>query len=398
MKPSIYLFKYLPVAFLCIVIIAGCQKRNSDPLSPVNPGVSSSLTVDSFSNRLQFFNVSKKQGAIPNGPGGGLLKISFKDTLYLFDQVKRPIKFLHMDTTKNVSGVYLQLQASSNGSPASHYYDIPEVTDVADSDTVSVILIGIDPEGLSLPQSFDVRIVPYDKNKQPIAHAIRPLRIENPKKQMPGTAGSCGLAGAASDIWAWEMSITQGPGLPFYNDPFTIHSAGGQDIEGSCCRGKSTWPLFCLGEKKHNARLHFATYYQIKQETFSFLNGGRFFRVTDEDSPVPVPASSDFCGSGAGIVLPGEKITKYEGDWMIAPAKISPNAPSFIKEDSLELILITKSSSGTGYGNPGGVIHQLDCEQGSLVLVQADREGGGKVLVKLYARKKLGDPSWYNFN
>ena len=240
--------------------------------------------------------------------------------------------------------------------------------------------------------------MPYDKNKQPIASAIRPLKIDRPRKQTPGNAGSCGLGGAANDVWVWEMSITQGPGVPFYNDPFTIHSGGGQEIEGSCCQDKTTWPQFCVGEQKHNKRLRFATYYQIKQETFSFLNGGRFLRVTEEDSPVPVPDESDFCGSGAGKVLPGQKITTYDGDWLIVPAKLSSNTPAFLKGDSLELILVTKSSTGTGYGNPGGVIHQLDCELGALVLVQSEREGSGKHLVKLYGRKKLGVPTWHNFN
>lgn len=381
-------------ASLCMIGVGGCKKRNLDPVPPAGPGGTTNMIVDTVSGRLQFFDGSKKQGPIPNGPAASSLKISFKDTFYLFDEIKRPMKFLHMDITKNVSGVFLQVQATSNGSAASHYYDIPEVPDVADSDTVSVIMIGIDPRGLPLPQTYDVRIVPYDENKQPIASAVRPLKIDHPKKQTPSNAGSCGLGGAATDIWAWDLSLTDGPGVLFYNDPFTIHSAAGQDIEGSCCRGNTTWPEFCVGEQKHNRRLHFSTYYQIKQETFSFLNGGQFVRVTEEDSPVPLPDESDFCGSGAGKVRASLKTTRYDGDWTIRPI----NRPSLYKGDSLELILITKSSTGTGYGNPGGVIHQLDCELGSLVLVQSIGEGSGKYLIKFYSRKKIIDLLWYSFS
>ena len=400
MNYSIQLIKFSFAVLISMVV--GCKKVNSDSTPPVvvvgNPGAPANPTVDTVSNRLQFLNPSKKQGVIPKGPAGSSLKISFKDTLYVFDEIKRSIKFLHLDTTKNVSGVYLQVQASANGNPATHYYDVPEVPDVADSDTVSVIMIGIDPGGLTLPQTFDVRIVPYDKNKQPIAEAIKPIKIDNPKKQTSPVGGSCGISLPVSEYWAWEASFGVGSGLAFFNDPSTVHGAAGQDIEGSCCSGKSKWPEFCLGEKKHNKSLHFGTYYQIKQETFTFFSGGTFFRLTHEDSPVPVPAESDFCGSGSGKVLPGEKITKYDGEWTIVPAKIDANAPSFLKKDSLELLLLHKSSTGTGYGNPGGVIHQLDCEIGSLVLVQRSGEGGGTQLVKVYGRRKLGVSSWHNFN
>ncbi len=398
MNCSTYVFKGLTILLFCVVVIGSCRKKNSDPVPPGNPGNPANATVDFVSNRLQFLKSSKKQGIIPKGPTGSLLKISFKDTLFLFDEIKRSIKFLHMDTTKNVSGVYLQVQASSNGGTASHYYDIPEVADVADSDTVSVILIGVDPAGLPLPQTFDVRIVPYDKNKQPIAEAIKPIKIDRPKKELPGNAGTCGISLPTNEFWAWELSVSSGSGQPFYNDPFVIHSAGGQDIEGSCCSGKSSWPLFCVGEIKHNKRLHFGTYYQIKQETFTFYSAGSFFRLTLEDSPVPVPNESDFCGSGAGKVLPGEKLTTYDGDWKIVPVKLPANPPVWLNKDSLELILLGKSSTGTGYGNPGGVIHQLDCELGSLVLVQIDKEGGGRHLVKVYGRRKIGGSPWYNFN
>ena len=94
--------------------IFSCHKNNDSPEDPpVNPG--DSTNVDTISNHLQFTGAIKKPGTIPSGPAVSSLKISEKDTIYLMDKVKRSIKFLHMDTTKNVAGIYLQVHQSVAG-------------------------------------------------------------------------------------------------------------------------------------------------------------------------------------------------------------------------------------------------------------------------------------------
>ena len=145
-------------------LISSCRKSGGDGGTVVPPG--GSPDADSLSDHLQFLKATKKQGSIPKGPSGSSLKISLEDTLYLVDQVVLPIKFQHLDTTQNVSGIFLQVEALVNGSPvdASNYYDVPEVPELDSSDTVSVIMVGINPTDLQLPLSFNVIITPYNSS------------------------------------------------------------------------------------------------------------------------------------------------------------------------------------------------------------------------------------------
>ena len=138
---------FLPV--ICTGILVSCHKTGGTG-GPGNPQTSAG--ADSISNHLQFVNAAKKQGTIPQGPSNSALKISFEDTLFLVDQVKLPVKFLHADTSQNVAGIYLQVHVALIGGPvdASYYYDIPEVPSLDSSDTVSVIMVGIDPRRFSL--------------------------------------------------------------------------------------------------------------------------------------------------------------------------------------------------------------------------------------------------------
>ena len=83
-----------------------------------------------------------------------------------------PIEFLH-DAATNVAGVYIQVHrpaASTAGDPlyATYHYDVPELAESAESDTVSVIFVGFDPTGLELPLSLPVTISPYGENGQPL--------------------------------------------------------------------------------------------------------------------------------------------------------------------------------------------------------------------------------------
>src|SRR5688500_6177409 len=95
----------LQVASCCLLLFLCGQffscNKNDPPPDPVDPG-SGASNADTISNHLQFWNATKKTGSIPRGPAGSTLMISFKDTLYLNDEIARPIKFLHEDTTKNV--------------------------------------------------------------------------------------------------------------------------------------------------------------------------------------------------------------------------------------------------------------------------------------------------------
>jgi hypothetical protein len=399
MKSPILFLKFFCVAMLSACFILSCKKTDTSATPPVNPGVL--VNADSLSDRLQFFGAVKKQGKIPAGPAGSSLKISFKDTLYLMDQVKRPIKFLHIDTTKNVAGVYMQVFIGGTGGSvgATYYYDVPEVPEISESDTVSVVTIGFDPVGSKPPLTFDMKIIPYDKNKQPLGQADRHVKITEHNTDPKSNAGSCGLALPSGEYWRWQCSyiVNSSGGFSFYNDPNKFFGAEGQFIKGSCCNGVSIYGTCPGSPLPPNRSLHFATYYRIASELLAFNSNGTFIRETIEESPIPLPASSDFCSVAEGVVKANTNFTTYNGNYTITPATLPPDLQGY-KDDSLKLSLLQTSSTGFGYGNPGGIIHQLDCNIGALVLIQVDPEGFGQHLFKFYERRLPGDILWWTFN
>jgi len=388
----------------CGILLLSCNSDDpeTEPEIPElgDSSTAGSIDADTISNHLQFFNATKIQGTIPRGALVSSLKISFEDTLFLTNELKGPIKFLHLLPSKNVAGIYVQAHDAVGGSSASYYYDVPEIPDLADSDSISVIMIAVDPVGLIDLNSagassliFAITIVPYDENGQPIAEDIRPVKIvESISDPL------CSLVLPPGDYWGWDASFI--PDDPFfYNEPNKVFGAGGQFINGSCCNGVSVYGL-CPGAMETNAKLHFATYYKINGESLTFFDDGTFFRETFEDSPLAAPAESNFCVSGEGVVLESLNHTKYVGNWTTSPITLPPNlAYLSLYDNPLQLTLQGTSSSGGGFGNPGGIIRQLDCSIGILWLVQIDREGGGRHLYKVYSHRggSGGHLIWYPF-
>ena len=379
MKCAIQLLKFAFVALFCSGLIFSCKKNDDeDPVDPPPPTDTTGVVLhgDTILNHLQFLNATKITGAIPKGPSGSSLKISFKDTLYLSDKVKRPIKFLHKDTTQNVAGVFLHVTGGTGGT---FYYDVPEAPDMADSDTVSVILIGVDPEGLTgtgtgvppagpgSPVPFTVTIVPYGDDKQPIGTATKPGIIEKPKVN---PTGSCSLV--TGDYWDWDMSYIPLPDssgkFAFYNDPKKIWGLGGQNIRGCCANGVSSYSANC--SVPNQRYLNFQTIFGDIEEIYQFFGDGTFVSYASRFYTTPEPQLSNFCGSGQGVVTTKNSAQTKNGTWSIGPA--SP-----LGKDSLYLdMLVTFSTTAgnAGYYIPRGIIHQLDCKVGTLVVIRRNSE------------------------
>ena len=408
MKTFIQVLKFSCLVMLCSVFILACKK--GEPDANPGPGTPTDTTtvedVNNVSDHLQFLGSTKKQGKIPAAPAGGSsLKISIKDTLYLVEGMKIPVKFLHQDTTKNVAGVYVQVHGlfiGSTGGPldATHYYDVPELTETAENDTVSVILIGFDPTDFKFPLSFTVTITPYDPSGQPLDVTEVPVTVVELKDD-PKKSGNCGLVLPDGDFWAWDLSyILTDPydgTFSFYSDPRVIFGKGGQNIKGCCVNGVSDYGATCLQKDSiYEKRLHFSTYYQIRSETFTFYDNGTFLRQTFEGTANPFPDESDFCGSGPGVVHEKLNHTVYNGNWTMNKMTVPPDLKPYYDTRNY-LTLQTTSSTGGGYGNPGGIVHQLDCRIGVLALIQLDREGFGQHLYKFYYRVSPGDLPWYPF-
>ena len=403
MKCTVQLLKFAFVALFCSVLICSCKKNDDeDPVDPPPPTDTTGVALngDTISNHLQFFNAKKITGAIPKGPSGSSLKISFKDTLYLSDKVKRPIKFLHMDTTQDVAGVFLHVTGGTGGT---FYYDVPEVRDMADSDTVSVIMIGVDPEGLTgtstgvppagpgSPVPFTVTIVPYGDKKQPIAEDTRPAIIE---KQKVNSAGSCSLV--TGDFWDWDISVipvlgTNGE-FVFFNSPQKVWGSLGQNIRGCCENGVSQYTSNCkLADHRY---LNFKTSFGDLEEIYQFFGDGTFVSYARRFYSTPEPQLSDFCGSGQGIVTYKYTPVTKNGTWSIGPTLPLGN-------DSLYLdMMVTFSTTGNaGYYMPRGVIHQLDCKVGSLVVIKPDNElpnNRDRDLYIFYKSRKVS--GWFPFS
>jgi hypothetical protein len=363
-----------------------CKKNGINGNLPT----STSLIADSLADRLQFANAKRKTGTAPKGASGASLKISFKDTLYLADHVQLPIKFLHMDTTQNVSGVFIQVQAAVIGGPvnATYYYDVPEVPILDSSDTVSVIMIGFNPASLKVPVSFNITITPHNSSGTPLAQSVKTIKVVEHTTDPKGNTGTCGLVSKATETWEWVMSYMEKS--TFTSTPQSVFGENGQIIKGSCCAGYSVYGI-CPGKREPNAYLHFNTFYQIAREELSFYSNGRYDRRTVERGANPLPDSSNFCLPFEGRVKTFLTETNYTGIYTTSPGGIMPDIQQL--GDSQRLSMLPEFSSGGGFGNPGGVIHYLDCR--SLVLIQQDLEGFGQHLYKIYQRSAV--EKWFEF-
>ena len=240
-------------------LISACEKTDPAPENPIQDG--GSVNAEIVANHLIFSNATKITGIVPKGPAGSSLKISIEDTLFLVDKYRVPVKFLHEDTTKNVAGVYAQIHVGSSG--GTYYYDVPEVSDIATNDTVSVVLIGIDRDGLlddlgvppaghsSTDISFDITFVPYDETGTPKGEVTVPVHISTPDTDL---SGECGLINGIGEYWVWGMSYITDPTDPtghiFFNSRDKLWGLMGQRIQGCCANGVSDYTANCLEENK----------------------------------------------------------------------------------------------------------------------------------------------------
>jgi hypothetical protein len=380
--------------------ILSCKKTDAPPENNNNNGNNSSgANADTVSNHLQFMVGQEIHGTSPKGPSGSSMKISFQDTLYLMDDVQIPIKFLQMDTTKKVSGVFIQVVGLQGGPIASNYYDVPNVAQIdSTSDTVSIIMVGIDPKGLDLPFDFNITITPHSSNGDPIVQITRPVKVTKHHKGPTTGQGACSLVLSPGKEWQWFSTSIKSrtrDGWDFFDDPNRVFGAGGQVINGSCCAGTSVYG-FCPGKHATNASLHFATYYQISDEIFTFTDQNNYSRITIEENPAPLPASSNFCAGPEGLVEPNIQTTSYTGTFAIVPATIPADLEHYGDSLEIQLTQTNTNGSGGGFGNGMGVIHNLDCEAGLLELIQVDLEGFGQHIYRLYKAVSQGSQKWFS--
>jgi hypothetical protein len=412
MKTLIQISNSCLYLFLCLILMLSCSSDDPavEPEPKMVPGNLTAEEVDKISDHMLFVGSTIKEGNSPSAPGGSSLKISIEDTLHLAAGIPVPVKFLH-DKLTNIGGAYIQVHSWSASTNAvvygTYHFDVPELAETNENDTVSIIMVAFDPTDFELPLPIDITITPYDENGQPLDKTEVPVVVDDPI-----TSGECGLVQPGS-YWEWEHSyilnldyvhtwINFGayPDLPDSTSVYAYYYApeklwgGNQMVKGCCNNGNSAYSASCLNTESERVLL-FLTYYQQDYESIEFRDNGTFHRVTMENSAKPAPDKTHFCNDIAGVVDITSNNVSHEGNWTITP-KVTVSVRNIYEEEDRTvdyLRLQGTSSTGGGWGNPGGAIIRLSCNQ--LILLQLDQEGGTNDLWKIY--KRSTGERWFQF-
>jgi hypothetical protein len=395
MKEVKALFKLLAAISVSGLLLFACS--TTDPV-PENSDPDTVEELDNIFNRFRLSSAAVKiAGNAPSSSGSSGLKFNIKDTLRLIQGVDIPIRFLHDETT-DVKGVYIQVVGGTFSS--THYYDLPEMVESEESDTVSIVVLdfeldddlpGVPPAGAP----FEIELTPYGPDGTPLEN-VQPIPViaEDPHPSVDGD-DVCGLPNGS---WLWELSYIKAEShLEFLNSPYKVWGLDGQMITGCCVDGVSGYGAFCLNEDPLTHKsLNFQTFFIYKDEVFKFFDDGTFVRFTSQYNANPFPLETDFCTDTKGLVREVMNNITYNGDWSTQRVTV-PEGLNRHYTTADYLTLRTTSSTGLGYGNPGGIIHHLSCNH--LVLIQPENEGGNRNLYKVYKRVVTdADIRWYSMN
>ncbi|HEX6224827.1 MAG TPA: hypothetical protein VFZ52_10480 [Chryseolinea sp.] len=399
MKEVKALLKFVAAMSVSGLLLLACT-NSIDPSPDPDVGDSGTATIEELDSIFDQFRLSpaaeKIAGHAPTSSGSSGLKINIKDTLRLIEGVDIPIRFLHTETT-DVKGVYIQVVGGSFSS--THYYDLPEIAESEESDTVSIVVLDfeIDDELPGVPPArapFEIEMTPYGPDGTPIEDAPPiPVIVGEPHPSMDN-----GLCGLPNGSWVWERSYIDGElDVEFFNSPYKVWGLEGQDIKGCCVDGISGYGAFCLNaDSEFQKTLNFQTFFIYKDEVFKFFDDGTFVRFTSQYNANPFPLETDFCTDTKGLVREVMNNITYNGDWSTRTVTM-PEGMNQYYSTADYLSLRTTSSTGLGYGNPGGIIHHLSCDH--LILIQPDNEGGDRNLYKVYKRIVTNeDIRWYAMN
>ncbi|MBC7920050.1 MAG: hypothetical protein H7Z75_03075 [Ferruginibacter sp.] len=424
MKILTQLFYFSCLVLVSSVSLLSCKpdEPEADPTTEKPADPTTIADMDKFSDHLQFFGAVKKPGKSPVAPGGSSLRISIKDTLYVVNGTETPIKFLHRDTTKNVAGAYVQVISTVGaGGSATFFYDVPEIPEVAPSDTVSAIGFGFNladfiNSGGVLPAGtpshiFDVTITPYNETGQPLDETVIPVVVNNAGGSKNLGSNSCSLVLAEGEHWFWTSSTTKSSGITTKNGgPEVI--TGGQYINGCCIDGIPRYTTLCAPNYK---RLYFNTYYRAASESITFRADGTYTRVTVEEYANPAPDVSDFCANGEGVIEHKNFVQFTDGKWAMernvsTPQGLRDYDKSMTTGDYLRLTPTSVTPSGGFIKTNGGFMWQDPCRPDTkfaspgvfgIVTPGSVIDGGGNQLVfKFFQRGKMvykDEDYWFTF-
>jgi len=346
------------------------EEENDDDNNP-NDTVLTSSEADKIADALLFKNSTKVTGTIPAVINTSLARTNSRDTIFLMDGVKIPIRLSHPEG-QIISGIYISVKGST------FYQDVPAEIE-EESDTVSIIIVEVDGGGINLPADVPADIVPYDNSKQPIDIIERTITIEEPVAPCdiliprPGTLSD--TTGYWAPAWYWHHTIVfNAAGDPtFVNAPGTAFITKTQ-YEGCC--DSSTGKNCNILSTTLNATADVTITYSILSETFAFFTDGTFVRQTHEQKQNFDPNTTDWCGGLAGYNYNNSVVT-YQGTHDYVPG--DTNISYLTKYSSCDLC---------GYGSPGGSL-AFSCH---LLVISRKSEGSNQV--RVYVRDPTSD--WYD--
>lgn len=188
--------KHWKMIAICVIMIAESISCSKPGKEEPGPGTTDTTGVASFFEQLDFFASSKITGEVPVPAANSILKKSFKDTLFLFEDLQTPFKFLHEDKLTDVAGLFI----SFPGSP--FYYDVPELQDSKTNDTVSVFTMGYRRANANAAGTAEITITPYNSARQPLIKFKTKVHVKKPKDI--DVDGFCGLQLELDEFWDWN--------------------------------------------------------------------------------------------------------------------------------------------------------------------------------------------------
>jgi hypothetical protein len=294
--------------------------------------------------------------------------------------LKIPLRISHPASVL-INGLFIAVKNST------FYYDVP-IQEEEDSDTVSLIILEIDPGEVDFPFDIPVEITPYDQSKLPIDVIERIVTVEDP------ASGGCDILadGDTTSIgppeWVWHATIVfDSQGEPtFVNAPGRVYGAS-QTIGGCCNEDPSVCPQLIYNPVKKFSELIYdsevtaGTLYSIDLEFFTFFKDGTFMRSTIEHIKNFSYDATDWCNGVAGY-NDRESYVEYYGTHNYVPGNtsISYGTTRSVCDDPLGIC---------GYGSRGGAL-EFSCH---MMTITAGVEGSKEV--RMYRRHSASEV-WYD--
>ncbi len=260
------------VVLLAITLFATCSDPAEDQdITPKEE--EKEITKDEADALLETlsFTASTKipriSGTVPPVANTSLVKTNSGDTIYTMPGIKMPLRISHPMSTA-VKGWYIAAKNSS------FYFDVP-IDDEEDSDSVSVVIIEVDPKNIELPYDIPVEITPYDEANQPIDSIKVIVTIEQPSSNGCDILikGDTANVGKIDWIWSWTMVFDPDENATFINAPNRVFSAI-QHPTGCCspaCPAIVCDPATNICQSVFDSQVSAQTSYEIKVSISTFM-------------------------------------------------------------------------------------------------------------------------------